>query len=67
MRWTLVIDGAGLIGLSLTSWGFLELGVRCGLGTALGLLWAGAWLTGLAFWTAAGVRTRRPPPDLRHR
>lgn len=66
MRWTLAIDVAAILGLSLTTWGFAELGVRCGLGPALALLWGGGWLLAGALWTAAAVRPQRPP-DRRHR
>lgn len=64
--WTLAIDAVGILGLGLTTWGFAELGARCGLGPALALLWGGAWLLAGALWTAAGVTPRRQP-DLRHR
>ncbi len=66
MRWTMVIDAVALAGLSLTTWGFLDLGTRCELGPGLALLWSGAWLLGGALWTAAAIRPRRPPA-LRHR
>jgi len=67
MRWTMLIDLAAIAGLGLTTWGFAELGGRCGLGPSLALLWGGAWLAGGALWIAAGLRPRRPRPDVTHR
>lgn len=59
MRWTMLVDLAATVGLGLTTWGFAELGSRCGLGSALALLWSGGWVLGMALWVAAGVRPRR--------
>ncbi len=59
MRWTAILDGAALLGLVATTWGWLELGNRCGLGCSLALLWGGGWTVGLSIWIAASVPKRR--------
>lgn len=58
-RWTIFLDFGALCGLALTTWGFWDLGSRLGLGPALGLLWAGAWLLAIACWVARSIAPRR--------
>jgi len=53
MRWIIwAVDVAGFVGLALTTIGMCELGRACGVGAALGWLWTGAWLMGLAIRAA---------------